>query len=628
MVFLILMRKIFLASSVLIFLLTISGYLSAQIPTRNPTDDSDIQSAYSMECLLPPDMGAERNMMGTTVTSNLGKPPPSITMNLNGQCSSPTGCDLTLCVIEKKGDKFGDLQVGQRTQRSDVDHSGEKCTTGNATKDIHYFGSDNTRITKASLTASSLTDNHISYGPVTNLEVILNNPQPHDFYSFYATGDRGTVIPAVTQGLIPTIADNRTQQVGQITLSFSPSISLAPGEKADCESIFWDPYGRVFDGISLEPLNKNEAKVTLLNKDDSIVSIPGNNVSTDILGKYNILIKDDGEYKLNVTPLTSHLFSSFIPNNFYKELYETIFMPGDPAFYESADNPKRVDVALKPVSTPYERPIDVVQTDYKQVWANGKKYVKIELRVTHPKSLVKLIVNDIVVKENGEGKALSIEADKDGFWRVLVRHYKVLSQRGFRVQVSKNPKYYMYAGQPSSALILNLDPILSYIEGYAYDDFGNIIPNAKVQVRLKINDSVFYETTTDDKGYFIVQPTNLPPLDYYFVFVNPEDNSVLKKTTSKFVADNTSYIEQQKLNLLKGEKDGRSVVIENNARDSNLFEDSFNENSRFKDMNKTEVKANKIGKNFYPIVFIVFFLVILLFVFVFFYFKKNFRSIS
>jgi len=587
------MKKIliilFLVTSILFF----SNSLLARTPIPTPPTDSDIQSSYLMECLNPPeDVGTERGFLGASYTFIRGSGQKTFTTTLSGQCSSFEGCDLAMCIIPRSGGA-ANLQTGARIPRIQVDNSNEKCTTGNSERDIYYFGQDYTNITTSTLSAPSLVNNHMSYGSVTDLEVTINNRENHVFYSFYAIGKTGgTLLPTVTGGLSPTVANNNTQQLGTVTGNSQQQTNLVAGEQGKCQTIFWDPYGRVFDGLSLEPLNKDEAKVTLLNKDNSIVAIPNNNVSIDILGKYNILVDKNGEYKLNVVPSTAHQFVSFIPDSHYKDLYETIFMPGDPAFMETVKEPKRIDVALKPISTPYSRSIDVVQTDYKQVWANGKKYIKIDLRVTHPKSIVKLIVYDIVVKENGEGAVLPETTDKNGYWKIMVRDFKVLSQKGFRIEISKNPQYYMYAGSIGNKLIIDFDPILAYVEGYAYDENGTAIPNAKVQIKLKMNNTIFYETQTDDNGYFTIKPSNLPPLDFYFDFINPQNAQSIKKTTANFVKENIAYLEKEKIDMLKGEKNGQSVVKDaGKTRDFSL-DDVIKKNNVEKNISNKKQKNN------------------------------------
>lgn len=640
------MKKIVFFSLLLFLSLSLfSTVLSAQEPSLTPTPDPDIQSSYKMECLELPD----------DIKENKPKtPPPVLNSTLKGECSNKNGCYLAMCVIslgglgklsfEEFNAKYGNTEM--KAARTHIEllkmfegNLNEYCTTGKSDRDLFYFGQDFTSILSTynlvpqnttSFTSSKLTDNFIPYGPV-NIPISLINPNDHVFYTFYAissTGNFSTNSQILTPGPTNSETNENSQKLLELKgLGAQQLGTPTDGTKEKCVNIAWDPYGRLFDGVSLEPLNKDEATVTLLDKNGNQALIPNNNVKIDILGKYNIMVREDGEYKLNVIPYTSHQFINFSPDIRYKSLYETIFMPLDPAFFESSSNPKRVDIALKPIDTPYKRPIEVVQNEYKQVWTGGKKYIKITLRVTHPLSLVKLIVNNIIVKDNGDGELLPTMADKNGFWKVLVRDYKVLSQNGFRIQVAKNPDYYLYAGQSDDKITLNYDSILPYIEGYAYDNSGKIIANAIIQVKLKMNSATFYQTNTNESGYFIIQPKNLPPFDYYFIFTDPKNELEYIKTTSKFVSDNNDYLIQEKINLFKGTKNGQ-VIFDNEegeSRSDDYIENSQNniDNNSNNNLlnNKKETKNNLlIG------LVVVLLLLIVVFVFVFFYFKKNFRS--
>lgn len=640
------MKKILLIFLVLIAtsLILFPSSLSAQ----TPTPDSDIQSSYMMECLeLPGDIKEDKTKY----------PPPVLNSTLSGNCSNKNGCYLAACIISLK--EIGNLSfnefnalhpdIGEGSPKLHVEllktfegNLNEYCTTGKSDRDLFYFGQDYTSIldtynlvpqNSTTFTSSKLTDNFIPYGPV-NIPISLIDPNDHVFYTFYAissTGNFSTISQQTpTPGPTNQEAYNKSQQLSTFSFGSGAQQIGTPtnGTKEKCVNIAWDPYGRLFDGVSLEPLNKDEATVSLLDKNGNKVLIPNNNVKIDRLGKYNIMVREDGEYKLNVIPYTPHQFIDFSPDIRYKSLYETIFMPLDPAFFESSSNPKRVDVALKPVDTPYKRPIEVIQNEYKQVWTGGKKYIKITLRVTHPLSLVKLIVNDILVKDNGDGELLPVMTDKNGFWRVLVRDYKVLSQNGFRIQVAKNPAYYLYAGQSDDKITLDYDPILPYIEGYAYDGSGKIIANAIVQVKLKMNGSTFYQTNTNESGYFVIQPKNLPPFDYYFIFTDPKNELGYIKTTSKFVSDNNDYLTQEKTDLLKGTKNGQ-IIFNNEEGDSRS--DSYIENSQNNtdnNLNNNSSDNGKETKNKLIIGLVAVLLLIAIFVFAFFYFKKNFRSSS
>ncbi|MFA6390590.1 MAG: carboxypeptidase-like regulatory domain-containing protein [Patescibacteria group bacterium] len=637
------MKKILLILLLIFSLFFFLNPLFAQTPT--PTPDPDIQSSYTMECLeLPSDI--KENKTKT--------PPPVLNTTLSGNCSNKNGCYLAMCVISLKDlghlsfDEFNAQHpsIGEGSPKTYIEllktfegNLNEYCTTGKSDRDLFYFGQDFTSIldtynlvpqNTTSFTSSKLTDNFIPYGPV-NIPITLNNPNDHVYYTFYAissTGNLSANSQTPTPGPTNSETNENSQKLSELKGLGTQQIGTpTDGTKEKCVNIAWDPYGRLFDGVSLEPLNKDEATVTLLDKNGNQALIPNNNVKIDRLGKYNIMVREDGEYKLNVIPYTSHKFTNFSPDIRYKSLYETIFMPLDPAFFESSSNPKRVDIALKPADTPYKRPIEVVQNEYKQVWTGGKKYIKITLRVTHPLSLVKLIVNNIVVKDNGDGELLPTMTDKNGFWKVLVRDYKVLSQNGFRIQVAKNPAYYLYAGQSDDKITLDYDQILPYVEGYAYDGSGKIIANAIIQVKLKMNGSTFYQTNTNENGYFIIQPKNLPPLDYYFIFVDPKDKSEYIKTTAKFVSDNNVYLTQEKIDLLKGTRKGQVVINnEDNGRSDSYVENSqnnINNNSNNNSLNNLLNNGKETKNKLILGLAILLLLLIAVFVFAFFYFKKN-----
>src|SRR3990167_11348579 len=114
--------------------------------------NEDLQPSYKMECLMPPsDTGVGKGLGLIDLPFFLipGVPPKSETFTLNGTCSSPSGCDLTLCVIPELKPLQGAGNLDTATLKDvlskiNVDHSNEKCTTGNSQKDMYYFGQDYT----------------------------------------------------------------------------------------------------------------------------------------------------------------------------------------------------------------------------------------------------------------------------------------------------------------------------------------------------------------------------------------------------------------------------------------------------------------------------------------------------
>ena len=106
---------------------------------------------------------------------------------------------------------------------------------------------------------------------------------------------------------------------------------------------------------------------------------------------------------------------------------------------------------------------------------------------------------------------------------------------------------------------LGFNPILSYIEGYAYDEIGKIIPNAKIVVTLNDNDEVFYTTSADTTGFFTVYSNNLPFFEYYLNITSPNGKTV-KQTTTEFITFNKDYLTEHDLNLIKATQGGSSIV--------------------------------------------------------------------
>jgi len=112
----------------------------------------------------------------------------------------------------------------------------------------------------------------------------------------------------------------------------------------------------------------------------------------------------------------------------------------------------------------------------------------------------------------------------------------------------------------SGKTVIKFEPILDYVEGFSYDDSSQVVPKAKVNVRITANNKIFYSTTADDSGFFTIYPKNLPPYEFYLEVVDPATGKALKQTTSEFVEINRSYLETEKIDLIKGTKYSQKVV--------------------------------------------------------------------
>ena len=115
------------------------------------------------------------------------------------------------------------------------------------------------------------------------------------------------------------------------------------------------------------------------------------------------------------------------------------------------------------------------------------------------------------------------------------------------------------------------DPILSYVEGYAYTQSGVVIPKARVTVKLKANNELFYQTTADENGFFNVYSNNLPFFEYYLEITNPVVGTPVKQTTTEFITFNQDYLTAEGLDLIKSTRAGEPIINPETGRENTIF---------------------------------------------------------
>ncbi len=153
-----------------------------------------------------------------------------------------------------------------------------------------------------------------NYFPYGSIDVTVQGQfQAHTQYVWYAVGDA----PTTGQGID---AQNKTQQLGTIE-----NLVDVSGKK--CVRIAWDPFGRVFDALSLEPISGVQLGVYYA-KNNKLVDIFDNPTKTDERGSYNLLVGKEDDYYLEVSPPNTHLFTENVnlhPN--YSKIYSDIYSP-------------------------------------------------------------------------------------------------------------------------------------------------------------------------------------------------------------------------------------------------------------------------------------------------------------
>lgn len=559
-----------------IFLIIFTVISQLNIFTVHAQGLLNLKPGYTMSCL---------NLSETTTpdpnpnmyTGYSGRADGNIyTRYLSGDCKSSTTCTLASCY----------LPMYKKVPQPDK----MVCTTFNPQLDMQYWGHDNTKIPQiAAVKLVNSATNTFPPGSFQGVEARFDltggaesadededeatnkankkNTSMHKYDKFYAIGDGKesvavTAAPTVPAQVNPTAGVGTDNGLKQGILSFTQTFTSTPtitgtitgGPKA-CTLIYWDPYGFVFDSDSLEPLDMSMATVSLL--DEQGVPMTPYNVSQveiDKLGKYNIFVSKDGRYKLNAEAVT-HTFIRQMPNVKYINLYEKIFLPGDPAFLETSSKPVRMDIPMKSKTTPYIRPLELYTKQIDVSTFNDVLYDLLTVRVTHPLSTIIVTSGGKEVTTNQKGHFFKSVTDKNGTWQAYLRK-DLLTEYGVDIEIRKNPGFYPVSNTPADKPVeIHFNPILTYIKGIATNAAKQPIANAEVQVRFDTSDDIFSKTKADGAGLFTISSDKLPPQPYHLVYIDPSTPTILiKQTTTEFVQNNKEFLEKEKINLVAGDR--------------------------------------------------------------------------
>lgn len=410
---------------------------------------------------------------------------------------------------------------------------------------------------------------YIPYGPVDI--IVEEETYKHAPVEFSAIGE---VAPEIIFGDLGTgegsTEDNdNTQKLGTFEFIAQALNVDVDNLQSNCAGISWDPYGRIFDAESLEPIA--EVEVELLDAVTKKLANMTFNLPYDFTGHdglYNIQVEKEGQYALNVMPITEHNFVSNPKlSPYWSKIYSNLYRPND-TFFERQGEGTHHDIAVQSTGKPYKGAISaVVPGTLKSEEMNNQ--ILYSGRVTFPMAKVCLF-DEKAKKQVGE----CTNANNIGRFLLAVNKTAVPADKLLLVTEKvdlNNPDLYKKERPLETLNIYSslfteyndkyyYEPIFSYIEGYAYDSSGQEIPGAKIEVRLSVNNSLFYQTKADDSGFFTIYSKNLPYFEYYLEFTDPKNGTKIKKTTSDFKVDNESYLATEKINLVNGTKYGQPVI--------------------------------------------------------------------
>jgi len=353
----------------------------------------------------------------------------------------------------------------------------------------------------------------------------------------------------------------------------------------------YDPKGRLFDSQSLEPIPEGE--VILLDNLKKIVTLSNfkNPQQVKSNGEFTFWVPN-GIYYLEISKKPLDYIWPIELNQVHPNYKKAYYC--DPEVKDEKNQPVSLyinqypileynklvhcDVPLSPQSTPYRS--DVKTIDFSIMRTDNNTSTLFAGKVSHPLTKISL------KGETTERVVATTTADKLGFWQITLKNSSYpLKGDGLPDRLIAVYKKIDLTGTNTDVLEIKgniFEPILTYVEGYAYSKEGELLPLAKVGYKqLGLNKNVFI-TTADKSGFFKIPTQYLPSFSYEIVFLPVNSVKPIILSTSEFLEKNLDYLGEKKLNLLTNiNKDILLTNIENKSDEQavNIGFDS-NENKK------------------------------------------------
>lgn len=496
---------------------------------------------------------------------------------------------------------------------------GEICTSGNAAVDAKVFNRDvsdpELPLNKATATIEYKFEGMFKADGKTNEGNPINNPTsnigPLEWQSVSKDMARRYMTLNFVDPNLAAVGQGNTLQLG--TVNFKTA-------NKECEIIRWDPYGRVFNSQTLEPvynalvyLDKKDSKGNWVQYEDKMFgkvknpysSKPGIGTAED--GWFSFVV-EDGTYRLRVVPPDVSLsypydIKKLNPN--YSKIYSDIYPQGNSPtlVYDIVQKGKiqHRDIPLTSQTKILNEKKIAIKDIIRSRLNNGNQLFKIRLSYPFAKiSGVYSTINDPPVrfKSIPFGKSVKGDqkADKDGWFSIEVDGSKFIPGEMFgEIEATKvdltNPllvitnkektnnnifslvkhqieyffkKNFIAQADDTNVSTFKFDPIPSYLEGYAYDNSGKTIPNATVGIYLSFSNRPYSQSKTDAKGYYRFSSETLPSMPYDIRYTTAIGNTV-KTTPGKFITQNKEYFIKQKINPFIAQNQPKpSGIVDNN----------------------------------------------------------------
>lgn len=521
---------------------------------------------------------------------------------------------------------------------------GPICTTGSKATDAVIFQSSTNLDTLASLMKYTFQFFTQADGTTSVVNPVKSDANgdigPYEWQSVSKFTTRkfmamNYVSPPVSTG------QQNSQQQGTFDLEVSDS---------NCLSVRYDPYGIIFDSQTLEPIPN--ANVTLYEKVNGAYVIAGNSAETQGIdptqkteedGLYNFVVPP-GTYKVTAAA-GGYNFPANISrvNQYYTKAYSNLYPPevtptpgvsDDGRDYDIIETSSivRKDVPLDSVPLTANKRYPVTLMNYYYQLKNKYSTVlTVEGRVSHPFAKIKVYTVPTGATDPQQAQPIrlltALQATKEGkfkfevdqatfnqgekFGKITIEKVDLSNGLSWTGSFMKMAKSLMdavipdvEAQQPASAEEIGFDPILNYVEGYAYNAKGDILSNATVGVYLKFSQKPSYTTKTDDTGYFRITSEYLPFLPYELRYTSATGvtNTV---NTGSFIEQNEAIIKTKKIDLYTFRNSKGETVTP-----SPVNADSMNDTGDKKIEDKNGTGGKKLSNNAVMMIAIVLFLIV------------------
>lgn len=328
-------------------------------------------------------------------------------------------------------------------------------------------------------------------------------------------------------------------------------------EPAKCIPLSWDPAGRLFDAVTLEPIPDGSVMLyKQVNGTYQDASITEQGIANPYLlsydGGFNFIVSD-GIYKLTpkVTNYTFPASASTTISANYTKIYSELYPVETGEEILQQGKLQHRDVPMVPNSAAgYHFKLQVLSLFQDLNKISGS--VVLQGRVSHPFTLIKVF--SLIPDGNGgmtRGKLVFTgQADKMGVYNVSVSQEglardEIIGDVVFeKIDLTKDLTQQTVTLETSEPIRIN--PILNYIEGIAYSPAGDPIKNGKVEVRSSLVGARYATTNTDENGSFKLESRYLPSSPYVLRYITSA-GVTNDTTTTKYIQQNTKLLNEKKI---------------------------------------------------------------------------------